>query len=88
MGPNTDGEIRTKSVSNMIRYAYDMKKTINSYDEDGWFKTGDVGHFTDDGCLFIVGRIKELMIYKGLRVTITKSDQSIIYIYIHIIRTV
>lgn len=52
----------------MIGYAYDMKKTINSYDEDGWFKSGDVGYYTDDCCLFIVGRIKELMIYKGMRV--------------------
>lgn len=52
----------------MIGYAYDMKKTINSYDEDGWFKSGDVGYYTNDGCLFIVGRIKELLIYKDIRV--------------------
>ncbi|VVC39223.1 Hypothetical protein CINCED_3A008360 [Cinara cedri] len=69
VGPNTEGEIRIKSVSNMIGYAYDMKKTINSYDEDGWFKSGDVGYYTNDCCLFIVGRIKELLIYKDMRIS-------------------
>lgn len=49
-------------------YAYDMKKTVNSYDEDGWFKSGDIGYYTNDGCLFIVGRKKELMIYQDYRV--------------------
>lgn len=68
VGPNVKGEIYVKSVSNMIGYAYDMKKTINSYDGADWFKTGDVGYYTDDCCLFIVGRIKELMIYMGRKV--------------------
>ncbi|XP_015376110.1 PREDICTED: luciferin 4-monooxygenase-like [Diuraphis noxia] len=68
VGPNTEGEIRIKSVSNMMGYVNDMKKTICSYDEDGWFKSGDVGYYTDDCCLFIVGRIKELMIYKDQRI--------------------
>lgn len=53
----------------MIGYMNDMKKTVISYDEDGWFKSGDIGYYTDDCYLFIVGRIKELMIYKGKRVS-------------------
>ncbi|XP_027845831.2 uncharacterized protein LOC114126147 [Aphis gossypii] len=68
VGPNTEGEIRIKSVSNMEGYVNDMKKTICSYDEDGWFKSGDVGYYTDDCCLFIVGRIKELMFYNHKRI--------------------
>ncbi|XP_060852797.1 uncharacterized protein LOC132930768 isoform X2 [Rhopalosiphum padi] len=68
VGPNTEGEIHVKSVSNMMGYVNDMKKTICSYDEDGWFRSGDIGYYTDDCYLFIVGRIKELMIYKGLRI--------------------
>ncbi|XP_060846886.1 uncharacterized protein LOC132926542 [Rhopalosiphum padi] len=68
VGPNTEGEIRIKSVSNMMGYVNDMKKTICSYDEDGWFRSGDIGYYTDDCCLFIVGRIKEMMIYKDQRI--------------------
>ncbi|VVC39226.1 Hypothetical protein CINCED_3A002754 [Cinara cedri] len=74
VGPNVKGEIYVKSVSNMIGYAYDMKKNVLSYDEHGWFKTGDVGYYTNDCCLFIVGRIKELMIYKGLRIAPTDVE--------------
>ncbi|CAI6361279.1 unnamed protein product [Macrosiphum euphorbiae] len=74
VGPNTEGEIRIKSVSNMVGYVNDMKKTICSYDEDGWFKSGDVGYYTDDCCLFIVGRIKELMIYKDQRIAPTDIE--------------
>lgn len=68
VGPNVEGEIHIKSASKMIGYAYDIKKTINSYDENGWFKSGDVGYYTDDGCLYIIGRIKEIMFYDGKRV--------------------
>lgn len=69
MGPNTEGEIRVKSVSDMAGYVRDAKRTANAYDEDGWFRSGDVGYYTDDGRLYVVGRVKELMIYKGARVS-------------------
>ncbi|KAL4090316.1 hypothetical protein QTP88_025177 [Uroleucon formosanum] len=74
VGPNTEGEIRIKSVSNMMGYVNDMKRTICSYDENGWFKSGDVGYYTDDCCLFIVGRIKELMFYNHQRIAPTDIE--------------
>lgn len=38
-------------------------------DSQGWLHTGDVGFIDDDGDVFIVDRIKELIKYKGFQVT-------------------
>jgi acyl-coenzyme A synthetase/AMP-(fatty) acid ligase len=37
-------------------------------DADGWLRTGDLGHVDDDGYVYVVDRVKELIKYKGLQV--------------------
>lgn len=36
--------------------------------EDSWLRTGDIAYFDEDGYLFIVDRIKEIIKYKGFQV--------------------
>lgn len=62
---DVDGEVLQKGPTLMRGYRNQPQKTAESYTEDGWFRTGDIGRFDDDGYLYIVDRKKELIISAG-----------------------
>lgn len=39
-------------------------------DNEGFFKSGDYGYYDDDGCVFIVSRLKDIIKYDGHSVSI------------------
>ncbi len=60
-----DGEILAKGENVFGGYHKNPEATAESFTEDGWFKTGDVGRFTDDGFLQIIDRKKEILVTAG-----------------------
>ena len=62
------GESWIKGPNLMRGYYRDDGATRAAMTGDGWFRTGDLGRRGKDGYLFIVGRLKELIIRSGFNV--------------------
>lgn len=60
-----DGEILARGDNVFVGYYKDPRATREIFTEDGWLKTGDLGAFTEDGFLKIVGRKKEIIVTAG-----------------------
>ena len=55
---NIPGEIQVKGANVFLGYFKNEEATNEVMTKDGWFKTGDMGVIDEDGCLFIKGRTK------------------------------
>jgi long-chain acyl-CoA synthetase len=60
-----DGEILARGPNVFGGYHKDAEATAEAFTADGWFKTGDVGRFTEDGFLQIIDRKKDILVTAG-----------------------
>ncbi|KAG8054319.1 hypothetical protein GUJ93_ZPchr0001g33098 [Zizania palustris] len=68
LGPGQRGELWVRGPIVMKGYVGDDEATAATVDSEGWLKTGDLCYFNEDGFLYIVDRLKELIKYKGYQV--------------------
>ena len=61
------GELAVKGPQVMIGYFNNEAETAAAF-ADGWFRTGDVGYVDEDGYVFLVDRMKDLIICSGFNV--------------------
>lgn len=63
--PNQIGEIALKGKNIAKHYLNEDKKSFKLQNLDGWFATGDLGYLDEEGFLYVVSRLSELIISGG-----------------------
>ena len=63
INPEThQGEVVALSPCVMMGYYKNPEATAEAFTEDGWFRTGDLGEFSEDGWLYLKGRLKNMIV--------------------------
>jgi acyl-CoA synthetase (AMP-forming)/AMP-acid ligase II len=62
--PDEEGEVRLRGPVVCAGYT-DPAATTAAFDDEGWFRTGDLGVLRPDGHLRLTGRLKDVIIRKG-----------------------
>lgn len=71
------GEICIKGANVMKGYWQNPQATAESTTADGFFRTGDVGYMDEDGFVFIVDRIKDMLLCGGFNVYPRNIEEAI-----------
>jgi long-chain acyl-CoA synthetase len=68
------GEIQVRGPNVMLGY-WNRPEETSAVKRDGWLRTGDLGRLDDDGYLYVVDRIKEMIIVSGYKVYPTEVER-------------
>ena len=77
LAPDQTGVIAFRGANIFGGYLDDPKKTTEMF-HDGWYVTGDLGHFDEDGFLFIEGRLSRLSKIAGEMVPHGTVEQKLV----------
>ncbi len=71
---DADGQILTRGPELFMGYI-DPAQTAKVFDEDGWYYTGDIGTFDDEGCLSITDRLSDVIIRGGENISAQEVEE-------------
>ncbi len=77
VAPGTEGEIWAQGPELFLGY-WDGTLDADAFDGDGWFRTGDLGVVDADGYLTITGRLKDLIIRGGEKLSSREIEELVL----------
>ncbi|MCW2547235.1 MAG: long-chain-fatty-acid-CoA ligase [Mycobacterium sp.] len=76
LGPHETGEVCARSGNVMREYWNQPDQTAEAF-RGGWYHTGDVGYLDEDGYLYLVDRVKDMIVSGGENVYSTEVENAI-----------
>jgi len=76
LGPGEEGEIVYRSPQTLTRYLHDEEATEKAF-AGGWFHSGDIGRFDDDGMLWFADRSKDVIKTGGENVASIEVERAL-----------
>jgi len=76
-GPGEEGELRVRAPQ-LFRGYVDASLDEAAFDENGYFRTGDLGFVDEDGYVVLTGRLKDVIIRKGENIP-AKEVEDLLY---------
>jgi fatty-acyl-CoA synthase len=76
-GPGAQGEILLRGPKVVSGYWKNEEATAAAFTQDGWFRTGDIGHLDKDGYLYIDDRKKDMIVSGGENVATSEVERAL-----------
>jgi len=76
-GRTVDGELRLKGPQCFLGYV-DSSLDANGFDEEGWFRTGDLAAIDDRGMVTITGRLKDVILRNAETISALEVEEVVI----------
>ena len=77
LGPNEPGELLLKGPSGFSGYWNDPEASAEVIDAEGWFHTGDIVEYDDEGYFYVRDRVKDMFISGGENVNPVEIENAL-----------
>jgi long-chain acyl-CoA synthetase len=75
--PDEIGELQIRGPMTMREYLGRPEATAQAFDAEGWLHTGDLGRMDEDGFLYLVDRLKDMIITAGFNIYPAELERAI-----------